>query len=86
MNEFSSVCQSNYNPLLRSYKETLEKLKAYNERSIGSLDMYCLFFRIKRDQETKRLMVLKTLDKESQALSHNKLLENVYLEERTVVA
>lgn len=31
-------------------------------------------------------MILKTLEKESQALSHNKLLEDVYLEERTVVA
>lgn len=53
---------------------------------MGSLDMYCLFFRIKRDQETKRLQVLKTLDKESQALTCNKLLEKVYLDERTVVA
>ena len=64
----------------------MERLKAYNERSMGSLDMYCLFFRIKRDQETKRLQVLKTLDKESQALTCNKLLEKVYLDERTVVA
>lgn len=48
--------------------------------------MYCLFFRIKRDQEEKRLAILKNLQNTTQQLCKIPLLENVYLDERTVTA
>ena len=62
LSEFISVCETTYKPLLQTYKKTTERIKAYSERSIGSLDMYCLFFRIKYEQEQKRLQLLKIQD------------------------
>lgn len=48
--------------------------------------MYCLFFRIKCEQETKRLKKIILLEKESEDITKNKLLELVYLDERTVAS
>jgi hypothetical protein len=48
--------------------------------------MYCLFFRIKCEQETKRLKKVISLEKESEEITKNKLLELVYLDERTVAS
>jgi hypothetical protein len=84
--DFLAVCETTYNPLLRAYKETVHKIKSHSQLSIANLDMYCLFFRIKNEQEIKKLAIMKTLNLECEELMSNKLLETVYLDERTVVA
>jgi hypothetical protein len=42
--------------------------------------MYCLFFRIKYEQELKRLELIKIQDQTGGELMNNPLLENVYLD------
>jgi hypothetical protein len=69
-----------YNPLLNNFRTILEKTKIYSDKSVSNLDMYCLFFRIKLEQEQKRCLNMQNgKSKLAKMFSNNLLLDEVYL-------
>lgn len=69
-----SICQNNYDILLKHFKNILHNTKAYSDNSIVNLDMYCLFFKIKLKQEEKRYKNIKNVTKEVKLKLNDNLL------------
>lgn len=75
-----------YNPLLNNFKSILDRTRIYSDKSVSNLDMYCLFFRIKLEQEQKRCQNMQNgKSRLAKQFNNNLLLDEVYLNQKSVV-